>query len=73
MSFFKKSKTTDCKNDSNSAEKKNSPPTHLKIVDTNIEKAEIDRLKNLITAKIKDPIMAKKAALIIAEMLKKSK
>lgn len=35
------------------------------------QKAEIDRMKKLISEKIKDPAMAKKAALIISEMLKK--
>lgn len=32
-------------------------------------KAEIDRMKKLLSEKIKDPKLAKKAALIIAEML----
>jgi hypothetical protein len=32
-------------------------------------KAEIDRMKKLLTEKIKDPKMAKKAAMILAEML----
>ncbi len=36
-----------------------------------IEKAEIDRLKKILSEKIKDPKMAKKAAMIIAEMLNK--
>jgi hypothetical protein len=35
------------------------------------QKAEIDRMKKIISEKIKDPAMAKKAALIISEMLKK--
>ena len=35
------------------------------------DKAEIERMKKLLTEKIKDPNLAKKAALIIAEMLNK--
>lgn len=34
-----------------------------------IQKAEIDRLKKLLSEKIKDPKLAKKAAMIISEML----
>lgn len=46
--------------------------THqLKIVDSNFEKLEFERFKKLISEKIKDPKMAKKAALIIAEMINK--
>lgn len=36
-----------------------------------IHKAEIDRMKKLLSEKIKDPKLAKKAALIISEMLNK--
>jgi hypothetical protein len=35
-----------------------------------VQKAEIERMKKLISEKIKDPKLAKKAALVIAEMLK---
>ncbi len=35
------------------------------------DKAEIDRMKKLLSEKIKDPKLAKKAALIISEMLNK--
>lgn len=35
------------------------------------DKAEIDRMKKLLSEKIKDPQLAKKAAFIIAEMLNK--
>ncbi|RPJ76853.1 MAG: hypothetical protein EHM20_06930 [Alphaproteobacteria bacterium] len=34
-----------------------------------IQKAEIERMKKLLSEKIKDPKMAKKAAMIISEML----
>ncbi|MFA6238905.1 MAG: hypothetical protein WC635_16325 [Bacteriovorax sp.] len=34
-----------------------------------VHKAEIERMKRLLNEKIKDPKLAKKAALIIAEML----
>ncbi|MDO9183498.1 MAG: hypothetical protein Q7U04_13875 [Bacteriovorax sp.] len=34
-----------------------------------VQKAEIERMKKLLSEKIKDPKLAKKAALIIAEML----
>ncbi len=36
-----------------------------------IQKAEIERIKRLLSEKIKDPNLAKKAALIISEMLNK--
>jgi hypothetical protein len=52
-------------------EKKNSPSAKLKIVDSNFEKMEYDRFKKLLSEKIKDPKMAKKAALIISEMINK--
>ncbi len=45
--------------------------TNLKIVDQNFEKLEFEKFKKLISEKIKDPKMAKKAALIISEMLNK--
>lgn len=35
------------------------------------DKAEIERMKKLLSEKIKDPNLAKKAAFIIAEMLNK--
>jgi hypothetical protein len=34
-----------------------------------LHKAEIDRMKKLLTEKIKDPKLARKAAMIISEML----
>lgn len=34
-----------------------------------VHKAEIERMKKLLSEKIKDPKLAKKAAMIIAEML----
>lgn len=37
------------------------------------DKAEIDRMKKLLSEKIKDPQLAKKAAFIISEMLNKTK
>ena len=46
----------------------------LKIADPSdnmIQKAEIERMKKLITEKIKDPALAKKAAMLITEMLDK--
>ncbi len=33
------------------------------------DKADIERLKNILVEKLKDPKLAKKASLIIAEML----
>ncbi len=36
-----------------------------------IQKAEIEKMKQLLNEKIKDPKLAKKAAMIIAEMLNK--
>lgn len=36
-----------------------------------IHKAEIDRMKRLLSEKIKDPKLARKAAMIISEMLNK--
>ena len=37
--------------------------------DNIVQKAEIERMKKLLSEKIKDPKLAKKAALIITEML----
>lgn len=37
----------------------------------NVQKAEIERMKKLLAEKIKDPDLAKKAAMIISEMLNK--
>lgn len=46
--------------------------TDLQIVkDNQADKAEIDRMKRLLSEKIKDPKLAQKAALIISEMLNK--
>ena len=39
--------------------------------DPKILKAEIERMKKLISEKIKDPTLARKAAMIISEMLDK--
>lgn len=44
----------------------------LKIVtDNQADKVEIERMKRLLSEKIKDPKLAKKAAMIISEMLDK--
>lgn len=45
----------------------------LEIVDSNhvAHKAEIERMKKIIMEKIKDPALAKKAAMILSEMLEK--
>lgn len=46
-----------------------------KLVDVNADnataKAEIDRMRKLLAEKIKDPDLARKAAMIISEMLDK--
>jgi hypothetical protein len=60
----------------NQKEEKQNPPSanskpQLKIVDSQYEKMEIERFKKLISEKIKDPKMAKKAALIISELINK--
>ncbi|MBC7428282.1 MAG: hypothetical protein H7336_06705 [Bacteriovorax sp.] len=39
--------------------------------DPTIQKAEIERMKKLLSEKIKDPQLARKAAMIISEMLDK--
>ena len=69
MSALKK---PDCK------ETKDNTPTkkvnHLSIVNddnTVVQKAEIERMKKVINEKIKDPALARKAAMIISEMLDK--
>ena len=41
-------------------------PDHSETI---VQKAEIDRMKRLISEKIKDPSLARKAAQIISEML----
>ena len=44
----------------------------LKIVtDNQADKVEIERMKRLLSEKIKDPKLTKKAAMIISEMLDK--
>lgn len=46
----------------------------LKIVDNSdnvTQKAEIERMKKMIADKIKDPALARKAAMLITEMLDK--
>lgn len=62
-------KKPDCKPTSTPAKKVN----HLSVVNDNtvVQKAEIDRMKKLISEKIKDPTLARKAAMIISEMLDK--
>ena len=48
------------------------PLTKTKLTDASdntIQKAEIERMKKLLSEKIKDPELAKKAAMIISEML----
>lgn len=57
------------KNDSEKKETKRSLSAQLNIVNANFEKLEYERFKKLISEKIKDPKMAKKAALIITEMI----
>lgn len=47
-------------------------PSNLKIVDNNFDKMEVEKLKKAIAEKLKDPAMAKKAAMIIAEMINKN-
>lgn len=42
----------------------------LEDVSNVVQKAEIERMKKVISEKIKDPELAKKAALIITDMLK---
>lgn len=61
-------KKPDCKPTSTPAKKPN-----LTIVNDNtiVQKAEIERMKKLISEKIKDPTLARKAAMIISEMLDK--
>jgi predicted transcriptional regulator len=58
------------------AQKKVNPapvPEKKKVVnetaDNLIQKAEIERMKKLLSEKIKNPELAKKAAMIISEML----
>lgn len=49
-----------------------SPKAKPKLEDANnvVQKAEIERMKKVISEKIKDPELARKAALIITDMLK---
>jgi hypothetical protein len=51
------------------AHKKKETPTTP--TDNIIQKSEIERLKKLLSEKIKDPKLAQKAAMIISEMLTK--
>lgn len=44
---------------------------NVDTADNNLQKAEIERMKKLLSEKIKDPKLAKKAAMIISEMLNK--
>ena len=41
------------------------------VQDTAVQKAEIERMKKLLSEKIKNPELARKAAMIITEMLDK--
>ena len=50
------------------AKKENTVPNAAENL---VHKAEIDRMKKLLSEKIRDPKLAKKAAMIIAEMLTK--
>lgn len=51
--------------------------TNLKVVpdaiDNTAAKTDIERMKKLLSEKIKDPNLAKKAALIISEMINSKK
>ena len=70
MGALKKPDCKDSKTPAPAAKKVN----HLTIVNddnTVVQKAEIERMKKVITEKIKDPALAKKAAMIISEMLDK--
>ena len=55
--------------------KKPTPPVKTPAIDSStknqVEKAEIERMKKLLSEKIKDPNLAKKAALIISDMINK--
>jgi hypothetical protein len=62
-------KKRDCLTEKNEM-KKDSVPANSHP-DSAMAKAEIERMKKLLNEKIKDPNLAKKAALIISEMLKK--
>jgi predicted transcriptional regulator len=75
MGIFKKQTLDNCKENKKEENKPlpSKKSTSLKIVDENFEKLEYERFKKLLSEKIKDPKMAKKAALIISEMLKNSK
>lgn len=44
-------------------------PKEIEAFDNLRDKAEIERMKKLLSEKIKDPALAKKAAYIISEML----
>jgi hypothetical protein len=53
-------------------EKKSEKKTGAPLIDSTenlIHKAEIERMKKLLSEKIKDPKLAKKAAVLITEML----
>ncbi len=54
----------------NALKKKWTPlPEPAEKTENVVQKAEIERMKKLLSEKIKDPKLAKKAAMIIAEML----
>jgi len=71
MSALKK---PDCKENKTTSTTPTKKASHLSIVNddnTVVQKAEIERMKKAITERIKDPALARKAAMIISEMLDK--
>lgn len=64
-----------CHNHETPKAKEETPKAKPKLVDVNdnnaIAKAEIERMQKLLAEKIKDPKLARKAAMIISEMLDK--
>jgi DNA primase large subunit len=67
-------KKPDCKDSKSTTPTPAKKVNHLTIVNddnTIVQKAEIERIKKAITDKIKDPALARKAAMIISEMLDK--
>ena len=70
MSALKK---PDCKENKTTSTTPSKKTNHLSIVSDNtvVQKAEIERMKKVIAEKIKDPALARKAAMIISEMLDK--
>ena len=70
MSALKK---PECKDNKTNPTKPSKKANYLNLVDDNtvVQKIEIERMKKVITEKIKDPALARKAAMIISEMLDK--